>query len=90
MVAYTTPVFWTFFLLTALTLFVFRFKEREVPAFRVPLYPVIPVLFCLACVYMLYSSINYVRFAVSFGVPVLAGIAIMAAGIPLYFLAKRK
>jgi hypothetical protein len=39
---------------------------------------------------MLYSSINYVRFAVSFGVPVLAGIAVMAAGIPLYFLAKRK
>jgi len=90
MVAYTTPVFWTFFLMTALTLFVFRYKQREVPVFRVPLYPVIPVLFVAACLYMLYSSINYVRFAVSFGVPVLAGIAIMAAGIPLYFLAKRK
>jgi len=90
MVAYTTPVFWTFFLLTALTLFVFRRKEATPPAFRVPLYPVIPILFCLACVYMLYSSVNYVRFAVSFGVPVLAGIAIMALGIPLYFLAQRK
>lgn len=90
MVAYTTPVFWTFFLLTALTLFLFRRRETAAPLFRVPLYPVIPILFCLACVYMLYSSINYVRFAVSFGVPVLAGIAVMAAGIPLYFLAKRK
>jgi amino acid transporter len=90
MVAYTTPVFWTFFLLTALTLFLFRRTETAAPLFRVPLYPVIPILFCLACVYMLYSSINYVRFAVSFGVPVLAGIAVMAAGIPLYFLAKRK
>ena len=89
MVAYTTPVFWTFFLLTALTLFVFRFRERDVPAFRVPLYPVIPILFCLACVYMLYSSINYVRFAVSFGVPVLGGLAVMLAGIPLYFAARR-
>jgi APA family basic amino acid/polyamine antiporter len=90
MVAYTTPVFWTFFLMTALTLFVFRYKQREVPVFRVPLYPVIPVLFVAACVYMLYSSINYVRFAVSFGVPVIAGIVIMALGIPLYFLAARK
>ena len=90
MVAYTTPVFWTFFLLTALTLFVFRRRETAQPLFRVPLYPVIPLLFVAACLYMLYSSINYVRFAVSFGVPVLAGIAIMALGIPLYFLAARK
>jgi hypothetical protein len=39
---------------------------------------------------MLYSSVNYVRFAVEFGVPVLAGLVIMFAGIPLYFLARRK
>jgi amino acid transporter len=89
MVAYTSPVFWTFFLLTAVTLFVFRRKE-ESPAFRVPLYPVIPLAFCAACVYMLYSSINYVRFAVEFGVAVFGGLAIMAAGIPLYFLVRRK
>jgi amino acid transporter len=90
MVAYTSPVFWTFFLLTALTLFVFRRREPAMPAFRVPLYPVVPIAFCLACVWMLYSSINYVRFAVQFGAPVLAGLAIMALGIPLYFLARRK
>lgn len=87
MVAYTSPVFWTFFLLTALTLFVFRRKGGNAP-FRVPLYPIVPIAFCTACVYMLYSSINYVRFAVEFGVAVLAGLAIMAAGIPLYFLVK--
>jgi APA family basic amino acid/polyamine antiporter len=90
MVAYTSPVFWTFFLLTGLTLFIFRRRASEAPPFRVPLYPIIPLAFCLMCAYMLYSSINYVRFAVSFGVPVLAGLAIMAAGIPLYFLARRK
>jgi basic amino acid/polyamine antiporter, APA family len=88
MVAYTSPVFWTFFLLTAITLFVFRRRGGEAPAFRVPFYPVIPLAFCAACVYMLYSSINYVRFAVEFGVAVLAGLAIMAAGIPLYFLVR--
>ncbi len=90
MVAYTTPVFWTFFLLTALTLFVFRYKAQEVPLFRVPLYPVIPILFCLACVYMLYSSINYVRFAVEFGVAVFAGLILMALGVPLYFLVRHR
>jgi amino acid transporter len=90
MVAYTSPVFWTFFLLTALTLFVFRRRGGEAPAFRVPLYPIVPIAFVLACGYMLYSSINYVRFAVSFGAPVLAGLVIMAAGIPLYFLTRNK
>lgn len=90
MVAYTSPVFWTFFLLTALTLFVFRARSDDRPAFRVPLYPLIPLAFVAACLYMLYSSINYVRFAVEFGVPVLAGLAIMAAGIPLYFLVRGK
>src|SRR6185503_9677314 len=90
MVAYTSPVFWTFFLLTGLTLFVFRKREGAASAFRVPLYPVVPIAFCLACAYMLYSSINYVRFAVQFGTPVLAGLAIMALGIPLYFVARNR
>jgi basic amino acid/polyamine antiporter, APA family len=90
MVAYTSPVFWTFFLLTALTLFVFRRRGGAAPAFRVPLYPIVPIAFILACGYMLYSSINYVRFAVSFGAPVLAGLLIMAAGIPLYFFTRKK
>jgi amino acid transporter len=90
MVAYTSPVFWTFFLLTAVTLFVFRWSGKDAPAFRVPLYPVVPLAFCAACVYMLYSSINYVRFAVEFGVAVFAGLIIMAAGIPLYFLVRSR
>ena len=90
MVAYTSPVFWTFFLLTAVTLFVFRRRGKDAPAFRVPLYPVVPLAFCAACVYMLYSSINYVRFAVEFGVAVFAGLAIMLAGIPLYFLVRNR
>jgi APA family basic amino acid/polyamine antiporter len=89
MVAYTSPVFWTFFLLTALTLFVFRRRAGDAP-FRAPLYPIVPIAFCAACVYMLYSSINYVRFAVEFGVAVFAGLVIMALGIPLYFLARRR
>jgi len=90
MVAYTTPVFWTFFLLCGVALFVFRVRDGRPADFRVPLYPLVPLVFCLTCAYMLYSSINYVRFAVSFGNAVLAGIVVMAIGIPLYLLARKK
>jgi APA family basic amino acid/polyamine antiporter len=93
MVAYTAPVFWTFFLLTGITLFVFRARGGEVPAFKVPLHPLVTLVFCAMCAYMLYSSIDYIRnpqFGPKFGNMVLAGLAVMAAGIPLYFLARKK
>jgi amino acid transporter len=93
MVAYTAPVFWTFFYLTATTLFLFRDRSAEPAAFRVPLYPHIPIAFCIMCVYMLYSSIDYVRnpdFGPKFGDMVLAGLVIMLAGIPVYFATRRK
>ena len=92
MVAYTAPVFWTFFLLTGLTLFVFRAKAIERPAFGVPLYPLVPLAFCAMCAFMLWSSIDYIRnpdFGPKFGDMVLAGIAIMAAGVPVYWLARK-
>ncbi|MEW6690052.1 MAG: amino acid permease [Pseudomonadota bacterium] len=90
MVAYTAPVFWTFFLLCGTALFLFRARDGKPTGFRVPLHPVVPLLFCATCAYMLYSSVNYVRFAVPFGYAVLAGIVVMALGIPLYFLAHRR
>jgi amino acid transporter len=90
MVAYTTPVFWTFFLLCGIALFVFRARAGRPETFRVPLFPLVPLVFCGTCAYMLYSSVNYVRFAVSFGNAVLAGIVVMALGIPLVFLARRQ
>ncbi len=94
MVAYTSPVFWTFFLLTGITLFVFRARDTEdrQQGFRVPGYPLVPLAFCGMCAYMLYSSIDFIRgpYGPSFGMAVLGGIAIMAAGLPLYFFAGRR
>ncbi|MGH8709091.1 MAG: APC family permease [Burkholderiales bacterium] len=93
MVAYTAPVFWTFFLLTGVTLFVFRARGGEAPAFRVPLYPVVPIAFLGMCAFMLWSALDYIRnpaYGPKFGIMVLAGLAVMALGIPLYFLARRK
>ncbi len=94
MVAYTSPVFWTFFLLTGITLFVFRARDAqgEAPPFRVPGYPLVPVAFCAMCAYMLYSSIDFIRgpFGPSFGVAVLGGLAVMTAGIPIYLLTRKR
>jgi hypothetical protein len=75
------------------TLFVFRRRGGEAPAFRTPLYPLVPAAFLAMCAYMLWSSIDYIRnpdYGPRFGSMVLAGLAVMATGIPLYFLARRK
>ncbi len=56
MVEYTAPVFWFFFLLVGISIFVLRRKEPEVSRpFRVPLYPLTPLLFCVVCIYMLHA-----------------------------------
>lgn len=93
MVAYTAPVFWTFFFLTGITLFVFQARGGSSPAFRVPFSPLLTLAFLIMCLYMLSSTIEYIRnpqFGPKFGNLVLAGLLVMAAGIPLYFLARRK
>jgi amino acid transporter len=80
----TAPIFWIFFLLTALSLFVLRFKDRDLPrVFAVPLYPIIPMIFCGSCFYMLHSSINYA------GALGLIGAGLLLAGLPLYWLSRR-
>ncbi len=61
MVEFTAPVFWLFFLLTGISLFVLRKREpRTERPFKVPLYPLLPFLFCATCAYMLWSSLSFV------------------------------
>jgi amino acid transporter len=91
MVAYTTPVFWTFMYLVATSFFMLRDRKEKAP-FSTPFYPHIPFVFCIACLYMLWSSIDYVRnpdYGPKFGWAVGAGLVVMAAGIPLYFTSRR-
>lgn len=80
MVDYTAPVFWFFFLLSGISLLVLRIREPNiVRPFRVPFYPLTPLLFCAVCAYLLYSSLVYT------GVGAIAGVLVVAAGIPLLF-----
>ena len=89
MVAYTAPAFWLFFLVTGISLFVLR-RQPPVNAepFRVPLYPVTPILFCAMCAYMLYSSFNYAMSLDPGSIGAIVGIAMLCAGIPVMFVAR--
>ncbi|MFF0220134.1 APC family permease [Streptomyces vinaceus] len=81
MVAYTSPVFWFFMLLVALSLYVFRRRETGGEShYRVPLYPVTPALFALSCLWVLCSSL------LDAGRGSVVGVAVLLAGTPLLFL----
>lgn len=85
MVDYTAPVFWLFILMTTSSLFIFRHKKQPgSQAFRVPMYPLTPILFILVCLYLLYSSIVFT------GWGSLVGIGILLLGVPAYLWAKDK
>jgi len=75
LVEYTAPVFWLFFLLTGISLFILRRIDPDrFRPFRVPLYPVTPMLFCAACTYMLWSSLAYT------GIGAVVGILVLLSG----------
>ena len=62
MVEFTAPVFWFFFLLTGIALFVLRFRAPHTARpFKVPMYPILPIIFVLTCAYLLYSSVIYAQ-----------------------------
>jgi len=60
MVIFTTPVFWIFLVMVGQSLFVLRRHEPHTPRpYRVPLYPIPPILLCLSSLYMVFTSVDY-------------------------------
>ena len=98
MVEYTAPVFWFFFFMVGLSLIVLRIREPHVVRpFPTPLYPLLPVAFCISCLYMLQASIVYVFEAsrslgegkgVFAGIGALVGILVLLMGIPVFWFAR--
>jgi amino acid transporter len=85
MVAYTAPVFWLILLGTGAALLVLRRRDpRSERPFRVPVYPLVPLLFCGIAAYMLYASVAYA------GRGALLGVAVMLAGFPVLAIAGRR
>jgi APA family basic amino acid/polyamine antiporter len=80
----TSPVFWLFFGMTAVAVIVLRFRDTHTPRpFKVPLYPLLPLVFCAMCAYMLYSAANYA------GKLIFIGIIPLAAGLIMFTLGAR-
>jgi amino acid transporter len=85
MIEFTAPVFWFFFLLAGLAIFVLRQREPNAARpFRVPLYPLTPILFCASSAYLLYSSVAYA------GVGSLLGVAVLCVGGLLLLATRRR
>ena len=77
MVNFALPLFWAFLFLVGASLFWLRRREPSVPRpFRVPLYPVTPLVFCTACGWMEWSSLRY---ALLKGTP--EALWVLAAGV---------
>ncbi|MEG3907999.1 amino acid permease [Microcoleus sp. w2-18bC1] len=77
MVDYTAPIFWFFFLISTLSLIVLRIREPDqLRPFSVPLYPIVPIMFCAICGYLLYSSLVYT------GIGAIVGVIVVLLGIP--------
>ncbi|MDD4777822.1 MAG: amino acid permease [Fermentimonas sp.] len=85
MVDFTAPVFWFFFLFTGLSLFVLRKKNPHATRpFKVPLYPITPIIFVVFCTYMLYSSLTYT------GIGSLIGVAVLFTGWLFSIIFRKK
>lgn len=57
---YTTAVVWLFYFAVGLSLFVLRRRDRDVsrphPVWG---YPIVPIIFCCSCLYLIYSALKY-------------------------------
>ncbi|HEY5622083.1 MAG TPA: amino acid permease [Pontiella sp.] len=81
-ILYSAPAVWLFFLATGSALFRLRRKEASrLRPFRVTGYPVIPLVFCVASGFMLYSSVSYAFRQRPVGLLVLSGVMLLGAAL---------
>jgi APA family basic amino acid/polyamine antiporter len=76
---------WVFYALCGFSVFIFRKKMPNVPrAYKVPGYPVVPIIFLLVAVWLLLSAL------ISSPREAAVGFVIILAGLPFYFLFRKK
>src|SRR5688572_13991058 len=87
MVDFTAPVFWLFFLLTGIGLFVLRFRYPQIARpFKVPLYPILPIVFVGTCAFLLYRSLLFTFENQAIRV----AIYVMLSGVVVWLVARLK
>ena len=74
-VEFTAPVFWFFIFMVSIAIFVLRYKYPDIDRpYKVPFYPLLPIVFTLTCAWLLWSSLAYS------GLGALVGVACLALG----------
>lgn len=80
LVDYLSPVYWAFLVLSGLAPILLRRRHPQVERpFRVPLYPLLPLAFTACSIYVLVSSLIYVKVGAVVGLAVLALGALLLA-----------
>ncbi len=78
LVDFTAPVFWLFLTASGVALIVLRFTHKDTPRpVRTPLFPLVPALFIASSLFVLWSSLAYVR------IGALTGVALLLVGLIL-------
>jgi len=87
-VAATSPALWLVFLMAGLSLFVLRKREPvQTRPYRVPFYPLVPIVYVAACAFMLYESIEYA--IAKWGPECWLALGLLAAGLPYWWIVGR-
>jgi basic amino acid/polyamine antiporter, APA family len=84
-VVFTSPSFWFFLCMVGVSLFVLRARQAgPQPTYRVPLYPLVPLAFCLSSAYMFVKSLEYAATHTPYGL--IASAVILGIGAVLSFV----
>ena len=60
LVIFSAPLYWFFVFMVGVALFIFRRNQTaNETSFKVPLYPWLPLVFCLSSLFLLYASFAY-------------------------------
>ncbi|MBM3390047.1 MAG: amino acid permease [Betaproteobacteria bacterium] len=85
MVEFTAPVFWSFLLSVSVAVIWLRQRDAQADRpFKVPLYPLTPLVFGAACAWLAYSSITYAISRQAIGV----SLGLMASGVLAWCLLR--
>ena len=84
LVDYTAPVFWLFIAMSGAAVIVLRQRDALTPRpYRLPLYPWLPMVFIASSLFVLWSSVAYVKVGAVVGVVVMGLGALVGAALRL-------
>lgn len=92
-IIYAAPAVYAFYMATTLSVIVLRFREPGVDRpFRVPGYPLVPLVFCGVCGLLIYKSVQYAVTPVPFGLGkpwiVAVPFVVLSLGLPIYCVSR--